>query len=466
MQEYFKEARNLLALAIPVIFAQISQTAMGVVDTIMSGSVSANDMAAVAVGTALWLPVILFGHGLLLSLTPIIAQLNGSGRRNKIPHHISQGYWLAIAISFILMIILYNSNLLINNMPQVDTVLAAKSVAFLRGLLWGTPGYLLFQVLRCQCDGLSKTKPGMVICFLGLISNIPLNYILINGKLGLPVLGGIGCGIATASVYWILFIVLRWYIRRASNLRDLNITILQQPDFQLIWRLLRLGLPIALALFFEVTLFALVALLVAPLGIIAIASHQIAFNFSSLMFVLPLSLSVAATIRVGYRLGEGNVEQARISAWTSLIIGVTLAMCSALLTILLRQRIALLYNDSSAVVAMASHLMLFAAIYQISDSLQVIGSGVLRGYQDTRAIFFMTFTAYWLLGFPCGYILAFTDLVFPAMGASGFWIGFIIGLTSAAILIILRIRWLQNQTPEYILRRATCGNLINNNKKL
>ncbi|RLR18490.1 MATE family efflux transporter, partial [Sodalis-like symbiont of Bactericera trigonica] len=167
------------------------------------------------------------------------------------------------------------------------------------------------------------------------------------------------------------------------------------------------------------------------------------------------AMGVAATIRIWYRLGQGDVEQVRVSAWSSLMIGVTLACCTALFTSLFRERIALLYNDNPAVVTMASHLMLLAAIYQISDSIQVIGNGVLRGYKDTRSIFFITFTAYWLLGLPCCYVLALTDwLRRPAMGPSSFWFGFIIGLTSAAILMMCHMRWLQRQTPARILHRA------------
>ncbi len=215
------------------------------------------------------------------------------------------------------------------------------------------------------------------------------------------------------------------------------------PDWQVMKRLSGLGLPVALA-FFEVTLFAVVALLVSPLGIVAVAGHQIALNFSSLMFMLPMSLSVAATIRVGFRLGQGAVEQAQVAAYTSMAVGLLLASVTAVFTIVFREHIALLYNKTPEVVTMASHLMLLAALYQLSDAVQVIGSGVLRGYKDTRSIFFITFTAYWLLGLPSGYLLGLTDYILPAMGPAGFWIGFIIGLTAAAILMVLRIRWLQN----------------------
>ncbi|HGM5489178.1 TPA: MATE family efflux transporter [Serratia fonticola] len=457
MQKYFIEARSLLALAIPVIIAQISQTAMGVVDTIMAGSYSATDMAAVAVGTSIWLPTILFGHGLLLALTPVIAQLNGAGRRDRIAYQVRQGFWLASGVSLLIIAVIYNSHLVIDMMHNIDPLLAEKAIGFLHAIMWGAPGYLFFQVVRGQCEGLSKTKPGMVIGFLGLLINIPINYILIFGKFGMPEMGGVGCGVATASVYWMMFLMMRWYVKRASSLRDIRLEegTHRGPDWQALKRLIGIGLPVALALFFEVTLFAVVALLVSPLGIVAVAGHQIALNFSSLMFVLPLSLGVGATIRVGHRLGEGSVEGARVAAYSAIAVGIGMASCSALFTAVFREPIALLYNDNPAVVTMASHLMLLAAIYQISDSIQVIGSGILRGYKDTRAIFYITFVSYWVLGLPSGYLLALTDHIVPAMGPSGFWYGFIIGLTFAAIMMVLRMRWLQRQPATLILQRST-----------
>ncbi len=456
MQKYRLEARSLLALAIPVIIAQVSQTAMGVVDTIMAGAVNAVEMSAVAVGTSIWMPAILFGHGLLLAMTPIIAQYNGSGRRDKIAHLVRQGYWLALFVSLLIIAVLYFSKHIIGQMHNIDPVLAEKAVGYLHALMWGAPGYLLYQTLRNQCEGLSKTKPGMIIGFIGLLVNIPINYVFIYGKLGMPALGGIGCGVATASVYWVMFFLMRWYIKRAPAQRDITkAQHFEGPKKETIGRMIGLGLPVALALFFEVTLFAVVALLVSPLGIIAVAGHQIALNFSSLMFVLPLSFGVAATIRVGYRLGQGSTEDARVAAYTSLVVGFGVSILTALFTILFREQIALLYNKDPMVIIMATHLMLLAGIYQCSDSIQVIGSGVLRGYKDTGSIFFITFIAYWLLGLPSGYILALTDWVVPPMGPSGFWIGFIIGLTSAAIMLMIRMRWLQKQPTDMILTRAT-----------
>lgn len=455
MQKYLTEARQLLALAIPVILAQVAQTAMGFVDTIMAGAVSATDMAAVAVGTSIWLPAILFGHGLLLALTPTVAQLNGSGRRERIAEQIRQGYWLALFVSLLIMVLLWHAGYLIRAMHDIDPLLALKAEGYLHALLFGAPGYLFFQVLRNQCEGLSKTKPGMVLGFIGLMVNIPLNYIFIYGHFGMPALGGVGCGVATASVYWVMFICMRFWVRRMRTMRDIHLTSSWSPPSRpILTRLMTLGLPVALALFFEVTLFAVVALLVSPLGIVNVAGHQIALNFSSLMFVLPLSLGVATTIRVGYRLGQGSTEQAKVAAWTAQGVGISMAALTALFTVTFRHQIALLYNDNPEVVTLAAQLMLLAAIYQFSDSIQVIGSGILRGYKDTRSIFFITFIAYWLLGLPAGYLLALTDWLVPRMGPAGFWCGFIVGLTSAAVMMIWRIRRLQQSPAEVILTRA------------
>ncbi|ROP61929.1 MATE family multidrug resistance protein [Enterobacter sp. BIGb0383] len=455
MQKYFSEARQLLALAIPVIIAQVAQTSMGFVDTVMAGGYSATDMAAVAIGTSVWLPAILFGHGLLLAMTPVIAQLNGSGRRDRIHHQVRQGFWLAGFVSILIMVVLWNAGYIIGSMHNIDPQLADKAVGYLRALLWGAPGYLFFQVARNQCEGLAKTKPGMVIGFLGLLVNIPVNYIFIYGHFGMPELGGVGCGVATAAVYWFMFVTMINWTRRARSMRDIRNTAVQsKPDFAVLLRLSQLGLPIALALFFEVTLFAVVALLVSPLGIVDVAGHQIALNFSSLMFVLPMSLAAAVTIRVGYRLGQGSTLDAQVAARTGLAVGVTMAFFTALFTVTLRENIALLYNDNPEVITLAAQLMLLAAVYQLSDSIQVIGSGILRGYKDTRSIFFITFTAYWVLGLPSGYILALTDLVVDRMGPAGFWIGFIIGLTAAAVLMMLRMRFLQRQPSSLILQRA------------
>lgn len=457
MQKYFAEARQLLLLAIPVIIAQFSQTSMGVVDTILAGQYSAVDMAAVAVGTSVWLPAILFAHGLLQAMTPVIAQLNGAGRRDRIAHQTRQGYWLAGALATLLVALLYHSDKLLLMMDNVDPALVDIATRYIRALSLGAFGYLFFQVARNQCEGMARTKPGMVIGCIALLTNIPVNYICINGKLGVPAMGGAGCGVATAIVYWLMFVLMYTYTRKTRHfwqIRAAERTRFSLPDWRVLQNLIRLGFPVALAYFFEVTLFAVVSLLVSPLGVVNVDGHQIALNFSSLVFVFPMSVGIAATIRVGFRLGEQAVDGARVAAWTAQLIGISFAICTALFTITFRTSIAALYNDTPAVIALASSLMLLAAFYQISDAIQVVGSGILRGYKDTRSIFFITFIAYWLIGLPTGYLLGLTHWITEPMGPAGFWIGFILGLSAAALMMLFRIRQIQRQPEAIILQRA------------
>ncbi len=249
----------------------------------------------------------------------------------------------------------------------------------------GAPGYLFFQSPVTSVKGW-QNQARMVMGFIGLLVNIPVNYIFIYGHFGMPELGGVGCGVATASVYWVMFASMLWWcagrVRCAISAASSASAALILPSCYgwCSWAAHCSGAVL------EVTLFAVVALLVSPLGIIDVAGHQIALNFSSLMFVLPLSLAAAVTIRVGFRLGRLN-DRCRFRPAPAWAWGLP-AVFTAIFTVLMRKQIALLYNDNPEVVTLASHLMLLAAIYQISDSIQVIGSGILRGYKDTRSIFY------------------------------------------------------------------------------
>lgn len=455
MQKYIKESYAIFILSLPIIFAQVSHTSMGVIDTVMSSSVNKIDMSSVSIGNAIWLPLILLGHGILLSLTPIISQFNGANKRNLISNQIFQGFWLAAGLSLIIMLILFNSDKAIYYMPSISNELKYKTVTFLRYLLWGVPGYLFFQVLKCTCDGLSKTKPGMIIGIFGLSFNIMINYIFIYGKFGIPAFGGIGCGITTSFVYWIMFLLLYIYVSMSDEFNKMgSLKSFYKPNVASLKYLIKLGLPIALALFFEVTLFTLVSLILTPFGINAIAGHQITMNFSSLIFVIPLSISIASTIKIGFELGKEQIEESKISSISSLIVGIMLSTFTALMTLIFRRQIVSLYNQDPSVILIAYNLMLLSAIYQIVDSVQVIGSGILRGFNDTKSVFFITFFSYWMIGLPLGYILGTTYLINQPMGPFGFWIGFIIGLTLSSTLTLLRIYTIQQQTKEKILSKV------------
>lgn len=439
MSPFFDEIRRLIRLASPILIAQVAQTAMTLVDTIMAGQVSATDLAAVSVAASFWLPIVLFVQGIIMVLTPIVAQLNGAQKPEAIPAAVNQGLWLSLITIPPMMLLLYMSPLLLSVM-NVDPLLAQKTAGFLHAMMWGVPAFVGYQLLRNYTEGLSHTVPTMFIGFVGLMVNIPANYVFIHGKLGMPALGGVGCGVASAMVFWAMFLSMLWYVRRAAFYAPTRL--FQQwsrPDWKQIGRIFHLGCPIALALFCEVTLFTLVALLLAPLGSQIVASHQVALNFSSLVFMLPLSLGFAVTIRVGHAIGERDPDMAKRATLTGLTLGLFLALFTALFTVLGRHWIATQYSQDPLVIALAAQLMLFAAVYQLSDTIQVVSSGALRGYKDTKVIFFITMVAYWGLGLPTGVILGLTDWFFPKMGPTGFWIGFIVGLSSAALMLGTRL---------------------------
>ncbi|WP_318463380.1 MATE family efflux transporter [Photobacterium leiognathi] len=441
MQNYKRETAQLVKLAVPVLIAAVAQTSMGFIDTVMAGGVSAVDMAAVAVAASIWLPSILFGVGLLMALVPIVAQLSGSGQKDKVPFEVQHGFYLAVLVSIPTMLILYKAGILIHYM-DVEPVLAEKTVGYLHAVLFAVPAFLFFQTLKSFSEGLSFTIPGMVIGFLGLLANIPLNWIFVYGKFGAPELGGIGCGVATAIVYWFMFIALLIFVKLNKRLNSIGLfSHIYRPQLKALTRLFKLGFPVAASIFFEVSLFAVIALLISPLGANKVASHQIAMNFSSLVYMLPMSIGAAVSIRVGHKMGEKDIDGARIASHCGLLVGTALSICTAILTVIFREHIAELYTHNPHVIVLAGQLLLFAAIYQCSDAIQVVAAGALRGYKDMRAIFICTFIAYWLIGLPSGYILGLTDLVVPAMGPEGFWIGFILGLSSAAVMLGWRLAY-------------------------
>nr|WP_294515083.1 MATE family efflux transporter [uncultured Bilophila sp.] len=448
---YLTEMRTQLSLAVPALLAQVAMISMGFVDMVMTGRVGPVDMAAVALAGSLWVPLVLFGQGLLLAVTPCVAQLRGAGAvRNAdhlqgVGHVMRQGVWMALAISVPLILIV---NLLSHHLADmgVEGDLGVMTGQYLRAIVWGAPAYLLFVALRCGMEGMALMRPAMFAGFMGLLINIPSNYVLIFGKLGLPALGGPGTGVATAIVYWVMFFTMVVYVFRQPHLRALMVLrAWERPVWATLKKLVGIGFPGALAMLFEVTLFAAVALLIAPLGAIQVAGHQVALNFSSLLFMVPMSIGTAATIRTGFAIGRKSVDGVRTASRSSWLLACMAAVCTATVTALWRGQIAAVYNDDPAVLGLASHLLLFAATYQLTDAIQVVSVGILRGYNDTRAILCVTLVSYWVFALPLGYTLGRTHLWGAPLGPQGFWTAFIVGVSIAAVLLFFRVRVLERR---------------------
>lgn len=457
------EIKKLLALAGPVYIAQLSQIGMNFVDTAMSGQASAEDMAAVALASSIWAPVALFGVGCLLALSPLTAQLVGARDYAKTSHLLRQGIVLSGILSVLLMLFFYSVSFYLE-VFGLEPHLSVLAGGYLRAVMWSLPAFFLFVNVRSLFEGYSRTRPAMVISILGLLLNIPCNYVLIYGKFGLPALGAVGCGVATTFVYWMMALFMVFYARRDPSFKDLGVLFaplwrrtvgIKRIDWPTISRVMRIGLPGAIAMLFEVSLFAVTALLLAPLGTIVIAGHQIAMNFSSVLFMSSLALGITATIRVSTCLGAGKLNAAHTAAWTAMGAGVCCACLNALIVICFREQIAHIYNNDPAVVGLAVGLLLFAAAFQVVDAMQAWGIGVLRGYNDTKTISIVSLICYWVIGLPLGYGLTYGHLTGTPWGPSGFWTAYIVSLVVASACYIWRIRKLHRMGPDAV--RAKIG---------
>ncbi|MEL0634495.1 MATE family efflux transporter [Pseudoalteromonas carrageenovora] len=433
------EAKRLLSLALPVFLAQVTLILMSVVDTIMAGQVSPTDLAALSIATGIWNPLLLALQGILLALTGIIAQFSGSDDRKGISHYFQQALYLTAILSFTGFAISYLADTIIF---KLDTSPAIANLAYdyIHFVKWGVFGFLIFTVYRNVTEGMGMTKPAFYISLLGLAVNIPVNYIFINGLFGLPAYGGAGCGIATAIVLTIMAIAQVTYCQMSKKIDAKGLlSSFEKPNFSTIGIITKLGIPISLATFFEVTLFACIPLFIAHLGAVAVSGHQIAASVTTLLFMMPLSLSIAISIRIGNLFGQNNMTQLKVAVSTSYILAIAIALFLALITFTGRDYISQLYSDSPAVLALASSIMILACIYQLPDALQVAANGILRGLKYTAPISYITFISYWLIGFCLGFVLARTNIIVPAMGPHGFWVGIIVGLSVAAILLMLTV---------------------------
>lgn len=443
-RRWYVLSKELLGLTLPIMGTQLSQTGMGVVDTIVAGKASTTDLAAIAVGASIWLPLLLFVSGVMVAVSPRVANAFGANKPERMRETLQQGLWLALFIGLICLIAmpLFTPPLL--RLMSVDPALHASINAYVTYVAFGLPAAAMFQTLRSYNEAMGLTMPVMLISFAGLFLNIPLNLLFVFGAGPIEPMGGPGCGLATALIFMLMLAALVLYTHYARVHKNIvplrNISAPNKASIDI----LRLGFPIGLAIFVEVSLFCVVALFIASLGTVVIASHQIALNVSSVTFMIPLSLALALTVQVGQNLGRGDPAMARAAWLNGLRLNLSLALFNALMLGFGCTLIASWYTSDADIIALSASLLLYAAVYQFSDSAQVAAAGALRGYEDTTITFLLTLIAFWGIGLPTGYWLGM-GMENP-MGAQGFWIGLVIGLTANALLLGLRLR--------YISRRA------------
>ena len=435
------ELKKLFHLMIPILLTQFSQAGFGLIDTIMAGHISATDLAAIAVGVGLWIPIMLLFSGIMIATTPLVAEANGARTPEKIAIIARQSLWVALILGIIAALILQLMPLLLPILG-VPAVLLPKASLFLHAIALGMPAVTMYAALRGYSEAIGHPRPVTAISLLALLLLIPLNFIFMYGIGPIPALGSAGCGFATAILQWIMFFALAAYVFKGKAYQTTQIfTGWEKTDPYWVKRILQLGCPIGLAIFFEVSIFSTAAIVLSPLGETLVAAHQVAISVTSQLFMIPMSLAIALTIRVGTYYGEKNWAAMRKVQYLGLITGTIFAVVTMLLIWFFRADIVAIYTTDYAVAEVAMYLLLFAIAYQLMDAWQVSAAGCLRGMQDTQGPMWITMISYWVIAFPAGVYLA----RFTQMQAAGVWVGLIIGLTVACILLLSRLYMINRQ---------------------
>jgi MATE family multidrug resistance protein len=445
LPRFRQESRALLRLASPIMLSQIAQVLMGLVDTVMSGHAGAVELAVVGLGVALWIPVFIGLMSVVQAVSPIIAHHYGAGDRAAVARDAREGMWLALFAGLVpLLLVPWAPDLLM--LFRIEPALAQRAGLFLWGIGLGLPAALVYRSLAFYSASINQTRPIMVLAFVGLGVNALLNWVLIYGHFGLPAMGGAGCGWATGIGMWVALAGLAAWTAHAPGYKPYYIwRSWTLPSWAVQKRLLRLGLPMGGAGLAEVAAFSSVAVLVGRFGEVQIAAHQIALNFSALVFMFPMGLSAAITIRVGHSLGAGDARAARYIAWTGVALGLIIASLAIGPIILLRHQVAAVYSSDGGVQALAANLLLFAAFWQLFDATQVCAIGALRGYKVTLLPMVLMLCAFWAIGVPSGTWLAYRGFITgQPLEVYGFWAGLVIGLVLVSVGLAIGLRKVAN----------------------
>lgn len=426
-----REAAATLRLAGPLVGGQLAYLGLSVTDTVMAGRLSAETLAAVAVGSSVWSSLNVVIIGVLVCVSAFVAQDDGEDTAESRAHiapFARQAFWVALGLAAGAILVAWSVGPVLRAVGVAE-VLVPTITGYLRALTWGMPFWALYLALRFFSEGLGATRPTLWIALLGLPVNVFANWVLMYGRLGMPELGAVGCGHATALVWCLELGAMAVYVLLHPRYREHAVFArIDAPRWETIREILRVGGPVAVALLAEVGMFSAVAVLMGSLGTITVAGHQVALNFAALVFMIPLGVSMAVSVRVANAVGRRDAEGVRRAAW----VGVALALCIQTLNVIvmltLSRPIAGLYTDDPVVIDMAVTLLFFAALFQLPDGLQISSSAALRGLKDTRVPMLVTGVAYWGIGIPTGLTLGFS----LGMGAEGLWIGLILGLTVAA----------------------------------
>jgi MATE family multidrug resistance protein len=450
LKQYTKEFKYNYRLATPVILGMLGHTVVALVDNIMVGQLGTAELAAVSLGNSFMFIAMSLGIGFSTAITPLIAEADGENNFDAGKSAFKHGLFLCIVLGIVLFLMVFVAKPLMYSMNQPEEVVQF-AMPYLNLVAISLFPLIVFQAFKQFSDGLSMTRYPMYATILANIVNVFLNYIFIFGKLGMPQLGVVGAAVGTLAAR-VIMVAHLWYLlsqHHKSRPFVLHIKLFRLSK-KMLNKIIGLGFPSALQMFFEVAIFTAAIWLSGILGKNPQAANQIALNLSSMTFMVAMGFSVAAMIRVGNQKGLKRFRELRRIAFSIFLLSTMLAVVFALLFVIFNETLPKLYldydnkaefTDNFQVATIAAKLLLISAIFQISDTLQVVALGALRGMQDVKIPTLITFVAYWLIGFPISYYLS----MISDYGSSGIWLGLLAGLTASGIMLFIRFNYLSKR---------------------
>ncbi|WP_275791142.1 MATE family efflux transporter [Pararhizobium gei] len=431
--------RASIALGVPFVCAQLAQFAIHATDVLMVGRLGTTELAAMVLAAQTFFTVFIFGSGFANAVVPIVAQAQGRGDLVAVRRAVRMGMWAVLGYGVLTMPLLWHAESVLLAMHQQPEV-AALAGRYLRVALWGMFPALLFMVLRGFLSSLERAGIILYVTIAVLAANALLCYVFIFGHFGAPALGIVGAAISALAVNTLSFVLLYAYIQMQPQTRAYEIFVrFWRPDWPVLKDVVKLGLPIAVTILAEVSLFTVASLLMGMIGTVELAAHGIALQFASIAFMVPLGLAQVATVRIGLAHGRRDAEGIKRGAIAVLVIGCGFALIGSTVFALFSTELAALYLDTSRpdaaqVLAYAGPLIVIAGAFQLVDGVQALAAGMLRGLKDTTVPMVLALISYWAIGFVAAYLLAFH----AGLGGVGVWYGFVLGLAAASITLTWR----------------------------
>lgn len=433
---YGAKWKQFLTIFTPIVITQLTLFSMTFFDTTMSGNYSNQALAGVAIGSSFWAPVNAAFSGLLMAITPIIAQLIGAKKEKQVKNTVHNGLYIALFLAFILILINFLVvPMILTHMP-VTAEVADIARHFLNGICIGIPAFFISAILRSFIDSLGLTRVTMLITLCTVPFNIFLNYCFIFGNFGFPEMGGAGSGYATGITYWLVVLVSAILIQTQTRLRKFGVFKgLTALRFSKIKEIIGIGVPNGLTILFETSIFSAVTILMGAFGTETIAAHQSANSVCTLLYAFPLSVASTLTILGGYETGAKRLKDAKQYRHIGMAAAILIGCVNGAILFFFRDIIAGFYTNDPALSNLIMHFLVYAILFQFADAVLSPVLGALRGYKDVTVTSIVAFISYWLIGLPVGYGLSFTNL-----GPFGYWIGLSTGLFVAAFILSIRVR--------------------------